>query len=418
MITALTLILLLVSLVHLFVSVYNRYLLELTDSWWKPWVHLVWFVVSVAAPTVAVIWLLEEGKGPLAEALSWSPESRGGKVVFVLVGLLIAFFGVRLLMWIEERIFPESPNALLNEETSEAIVPPVTPTLPRGLRRFETTSDLMVTHREIAVAGLAPAFDGLTIAHVADIHFGQRLEMENYFNGVREVVAGLDADIVVLTGDFVDTRRDIGRAIEYHAGFRGRIGTFYVMGNHDYWTNAGRLREGFDRTHLRWLGGGDRRVLKRMGRRLIFTGTDAPWDGIRQPDFRRLVRRETGDAVVLLSHTPDNAPAAARNGASLILSGHNHGGQICLPLLGPMIVPSRYGLRYAGGVYRVGADGVLNVSRGIGASSGKIRVLCRPEVCLLTLRAPVVQVMAGRVIPARTILKPADDTGKEGVLAN
>ncbi|MCC7391347.1 hypothetical protein IT571_03195, partial [Candidatus Sumerlaeota bacterium] len=47
-----------------------------------------------------------------------------------------------------------------------------------------------------------------------------------------------------------------------------------------------------------------------------------------------------------------------------------------------------------------------------------IRVLCRPEVCLLTLRAPVVQVMAGRVIPARTILKPADDTGKEGALAN
>ncbi|MCC6545567.1 metallophosphoesterase [Candidatus Sumerlaeota bacterium] len=416
MLPAVTLVMLLAALVHLFVAVYNRYLLGITDSWWKPWIHLVWFVVSVAAPATATIWLLGEGMGPVREALTWSPFTHAGKALFVVMGLLIAFFGVRLLIWFEERVFPERPTGLISERVSEAVVPSVTPTLPRGLRRLETTSDLLVTEREIAVAGLAPAFDGLTIAHVADIHFGQRLEMENYFDGVRNVVAGLDADIIVLTGDFVDTRRDISRAIEYHAGFRGRIGTFYVMGNHDYWTNAKRLREGFERTHLRWLGGGDRRILKRMGRRLIFTGTDAPWDGVWRPDFRRLVRRETGDAVVLLSHTPDNAPAAARNGASLVLSGHNHGGQICLPVLGPMIVPSRYGLRYAGGLYRVGADGLLNVSRGIGASSGKIRVLCRPEICLLTLRAPVVPVMAGRVITARAILKPTENAGEEGVM--
>ncbi|MEO8376826.1 MAG: metallophosphoesterase [Candidatus Sumerlaeota bacterium] len=416
MLFGLTLLLLLASLVHLFVSVYNRFLLCVTDSWWKPWAHLAWFIVSVALPATGILWLAGEGTGPLREALTWSPVTRAGKIAFTVMGALIAFFGVRLLAWIEERLFPEKPSALIEERTIEAVVPPVTPTLPRGLRRFETTSDLVVTEREIAVAGLAPAFDGLTIAHVADIHFGQRLEMENYFEGVREIVAGLDADIVALTGDFVDTRRDIGRAIEYHAGFKGRIGTFYVFGNHDYWTNAKRLREGLDKTHLRWLGGGDRRILKRMGRRLIFTGTDAPWDGVRRPDFRRLVRRETGDAVVLLSHTPDNGPSAARNGASLILSGHNHGGQICLPVLGPLIAPSRYGLRYAAGVYRVGADGLLNVSRGVGASSGKIRVLCKPEICLLTLRAPVVQVMAGRVVPARAILKRAEEGGEQGVM--
>jgi hypothetical protein len=109
--------------------------------------------------------------------------------------------------------------------------------------------------------------------------------------------------------------------------------------------------------------------------------------------------------VVLLSHTPDNAPAAASAGASLILSGHNHGGQICLPLFGPFVAPSRHGLAFTGGLYRVGADSLLNVSRGVGVSSGGYRILCPPEITVLTLRAPRVEAMVGRVIPARQLFK-------------
>lgn len=412
MLAYLTLGLLFLSLIHLFLSVYNRWLLCLRRGPWKLPIHAAWFVVSVAVPVVFLLLFFQSGV--VQEALSWSPQSEPGRLVYVAQVALVVFFGARVVLWLMDRLAPDRPGALLDVTVSRPVLPTVAPRLPRGLRSLETTGELLLVHREIAVSGLAPAFEGLTIAQVSDVHFGQRLEMENYLLGVRELVAQLDADVVVLTGDFVDRKRDIARAIEYHAGFRGKLATLCVMGNHDYWANPDRIREAIARTHIRWLGNGERRVLKRVGRRVVFTGTDAPWDGAR-PDWRRLVRRETGDAVILLSHTPDNAPSAAKHGASLILSGHIHGGQICVPLLGPVVSPSRFGLRYAGGLYRVGADSLVNVSRGVGVSSGGIRVLCAPEVCLLTLRAPSVEVMVGQVVTARTLLRRPEAEEATGV---
>jgi len=416
MLSWLTFSLLFLSLVHLFLFVYNRYLLCLRDSQWKAPIHQAWFLISVVLPTLALLIFFRSG--PVAQALRLQPDSPLARILYVLFVALIAFLGARSLIWFQRHVAPDKPHNLIDETVAEPVVPPVASRLPRGFRRFETTGDLVVTQREIAVPGMAAAFDGLTIAQVSDVHFGERLEMESYFLGVQELVAQIDPDIVVLTGDFVDNRRDIARSVEYHAGFRGRLATFCVLGNHDYWTRPDRILDGIEKTPIRWLGGGERRTLKLSGRRLIFTGTDYPWNG-RRPDWRRLVRRGTGDAVILLSHTPDNAPAAARHGASLILSGHNHGGQICLPGMGPFIVPSRYGLKYAEGVHRVGVDSVLNVSRGVGVSSGGIRLFCRPEICLLTLRAPSVEVMAGKIVPASALLRPAESgEGSGGILAN
>lgn len=389
--------LLAVSLLHLFVFVYNRYLLCLWPSRLKFGLQAGGFLALFLVPMVAV--LLFGGQEPLHSALRWAPAGDVARGLFVVYLGLVAFFGARAILWIQDRVGPDTPRNVVSESVSRPVVPRVASSLPRPLRRYETTGDLQIVEREIAVPGLAPAFDGLTIVHVTDVHYGQRLALEAYLEGVREVVAQLRPDIVALTGDFVDKRRDIARSVEYHAGFRGRLGTFAVLGNHDYWTQPGRILDQMERTHIRWLGGGERRTLKRAGRRLVFTGTDYPWNQHR-PDLRRLCRRETGDAVVFLCHTPDLASAAARAGASLILSGHNHGGQICLPVLGPVIVPSRHGLQFAGGAYRVGGDSVLNVSRGVGVSSGGIRVLCPPEICVLTLRAPVVEVMVGRAVPA------------------
>lgn len=404
MLSALTTALLVLSLVHVFLFVYSRHLLCLADGHWKLPVHVAWFGLSVVLPVVLLVTFRDHPA--LGDALAWRPRNDLSLLLFGGIAGVVAFAAARTTLWALERFFPERPGNLLEETVHDAPVPSVPPALPRAFRRFETTGDLQLVERELAVSGLAAAFDGLTIAQVSDVHFGQRLEMENYLEGVRQLVQHLAPDVVVLTGDFVDKRRDIARSIEYHAQFRGTLGTFCVLGNHDYWTNARRVRDALAMTPIRWVGGGERRVLRREGRRLVLTGTDAPWNGER-PDWRRLVRRETGDAVILLSHTPDNAPAAARAGASLILSGHNHGGQVCLPLIGPVIVPSEYGVRYAGGLYRVGRDSLLNVSNGIGVSSGGMRVLCPPQVCLLTLRAPVVEVMAGRVVPRSSLFAPA-----------
>jgi predicted MPP superfamily phosphohydrolase len=402
---------------HLFVAVYNRWLLCLTDSPVKLPLHALAFLVLFAIPALAV--LLATPDGAVAAALAGHPAGPAAWFWYLVLWGAIILWMARTIVWAIDRVVPDHPPQLVEETVERPVMPPVFSALPRGLRALDTTGALEVVRRDITIAGLAPAFDGLRIVQVSDVHFGQRLSMTNYLEAVQDLVARLDGDLVVLTGDFVDRRRDIVRSVAYHSRFRGRLGTYCVLGNHDYWTRPEALLEELGRTPVRWLGGGARRVFRAGGRRLVLTGTDSPWDG-RRPDWRRLVRRGPGDAVVLLSHTPDNAPAAARHGAALILSGHNHGGQIRLPLIGPMIVPSRHGLRFADGARRAGPDSVVNVSRGVGVSSGGVRILCPPEVTVITLRVPIVDVMVGRVVPARPLLTAVEGrrAAADGMLAN
>jgi predicted MPP superfamily phosphohydrolase len=87
---------------------------------------------------------------------------------------------------------------------------------------------------------------------------------------------------------------------------------------------------------------------------------------------------------LLLSHSPDQYAWARTYGFDLMLAGHNHGGQIVFPLLGPMAVPSRYGVKYACGVFYE-APTLLHVSRGI-SSELPLRLRCPPELALLELR--------------------------------
>jgi uncharacterized protein len=89
---------------------------------------------------------------------------------------------------------------------------------------------------------------------------------------------------------------------------------------------------------------------------------------------------------LLLSHTPDEIEWARDAGVDLMLAGHNHGGQVVLPLIGPVYSPSRYGTRYAGGSFWREPT-LLHISRGV---SGRhpLRWNCRPEVIRIVLRAP------------------------------
>lgn len=407
--------LLTIGLFHLFLHVYNRYLLCLPDGPLKKPAHVAGFLVLFLVPVAAVVGLRHHPA--VSGALALTPEGTAGQVLFLAGAATVLFWVARSVAWCIDKYAPDHPPQVLSDESVPVPVPPVFSSLPRVIRRIDTTGDLHLTRREIVIGGMAPAFDGLTIVQVSDIHFGQRLQMANYLEAVQALVRRLAPDLVVLTGDFVDQRRHITRSIQYHAGFRGRLGTFCVLGNHDYWTRPDAILNELSRTHIRWLGGGERRLFRKFGRRLIFTGTDSPWDGL-ETDWRRRLRRGTGDAVIVLSHTPDNAPVVARHGASLVLSGHNHGGQVCLPWLGPMVVPSRHGLKYTAGVYRAGPDTVVNVSRGVGVSHSGVRILCPPEICLLTLRVQTVDVMAGRIIDARELVSRGEEPAAGGLFVN
>ena len=111
-------------------------------------------------------------------------------------------------------------------------------------------------------------------------------------------------------------------------------------------------------------------------------GTSAPWGpaldygAMPEADFR-----------ILLSHSPDQFPGAASRGVELVLAGHNHGGQVRLPIFGPILMPSRYSRHFDRGFFRAGAsNSLLYVSQGVGGKH-PIRYGCSPEITRFTLRA-------------------------------
>lgn len=388
-----TFLLVLVGLFHLWLQLYNRWLLLIRDGPRK----VVWqqfaFLLVVLLPAVG---LLVFWNAPVVEsAMGWSPQGTAGRALFASFALLWILALWRFGLWLADRAMPPRSVHLVGEQTTIPTLPKPPGRLPRVLRKFETTYDLEIAEREIVVPALAPEFDGFTIAQVSDAHYDPRFGQEEFYDALVPVVQGLGAQVVLFTGDFVNHRRFVPRAVAWHAEMKGRLATLAVLGNHDYWTVPQRIEEECERHGIRLMAN-RRWTIERAGRKLLFAGTDYPWKRDR-PQWEQLLDRDPGDAAIVISHTPDNAPDAARAGANLVLAGHTHGGQYCAPLIGPLVVPARTGHRFPAGVYDIGRDCVLHVARGIGASDngtgrGGGRTLCPPEIVLLTLRAPYADV--------------------------
>ena len=187
------------------------------------------------------------------------------------------------------------------------------------------------------------------------------------------------ADLVVMTGDLVEDDETIGWVEPLLSPLEARLGKFAILGNHDNEhqprTIAGELeRAGFEMLEGRWT------TLDLEGTTLAIGGTSAPWgpafaaSDVPAADFR-----------ILLSHSPDLFYKAQRWGIDLMLSGHNHGGQIRFPLIGPVFMPSRYSRRFDRGFFRQNGT-LLYVNEGVGGKH-PVRYGCPPEVSRLVLHA-------------------------------
>jgi uncharacterized protein len=122
------------------------------------------------------------------------------------------------------------------------------------------------------------------------------------------------------------------------------------------------------------------KTIRRKGKTLSLMGVDDLWTGQKN---EKAILEAGGDAKIMLAHNPDHFYLSAKTGAHLQISGHCHGGQVCFPLVGPVIVPSKMGRNYAGGFFREGQT-VVFINRGIGGFP-QVRTLCRPEIVKLTL---------------------------------
>ena len=228
------------------------------------------------------------------------------------------------------------------------------------------------------------AFDGFRIAQISDLHNG------NFGPGngkVLKLLAETEPDIIVITGDLLDSRNtDVGAALEFVRGAVEIAPCYYVSGNHESRVEAWReLRLG-----LLDLGVV---VLEDEGVALEREGAEILLAGVRDPDFGgdfdaalEAVTARVG-YTILLSHRPERMDRYAAAGADLVFSGHAHGGQIRIPFLGGLIAPHQgWWPEYDSGMYREG-DTVMLVSRGVGNSIIPLRINDRPEIILAILKS-------------------------------
>lgn len=229
---------------------------------------------------------------------------------------------------------------------------------------------------EVPMPRLPRGLDGLSILHLSDLHLTPAYSRA-FFDSLFDIIEPSDADLVLFTGDLIDDEEHLDWVKPLLSRVRGRLGQFGILGNHDYRHDIGRAlaalaESGFEPLEARW------RVIEHDGQSLAIGGTSAPW-GEPPPPI------PAADFSILLSHTPDRFGQAAEAGTDLVLSGHTHGGQYRLPVIGPILMPSVYSRRYDGGFFRRGST-LMYVSRGI-AGQHPLRFNCRPEVARLALRA-------------------------------
>lgn len=238
---------------------------------------------------------------------------------------------------------------------------------------------------------LPQEFEGFRIAQISDLHN----EVFGTGNGeLLTLLAGTRPDIIIITGDLIDSRRtDVSAALEFVRGAVEIAPVYYVAGNHEsripeeFWMLE-RCMENLGVSVLR----GERTLLTREGAAIALIGVDDPtfqdkdsanWPGIVEEELGKL--REEGLYSILLIHRPELLETYARAGMNLVFSGHAHGGQVRIPFVGGVIAPNQgFFPQYDGGLYAMG-DTQLVVSRGLGNSVVPLRVNNRPEIVLAEL---------------------------------
>lgn len=251
------------------------------------------------------------------------------------------------------------------------------------LLRLPGNESLMCEQVDVGVrlARLPKHLEGMTILLLSDLHFTGKIGLD-YYHQVVEHTNKLQPDLIFVTGDILDRSDCIGDAATVLSELRAQHGVFFVLGNHDLRAGPLAVRTALSQAGLTDVGG---RVVRLPvdGIAFLIAGNELPWLG-PAPDFSAAVNGDRHPPLrLLLAHTPDQFSWAVRQGVDLMLAGHTHGGQICLPWLGPIIVPSAGGIRYAHGLhYR--RPTAMYVTRGL-AGEFPVRYFCPPELTRIIL---------------------------------
>lgn len=247
---------------------------------------------------------------------------------------------------------------------------------------------LEINEWTVSGSRLPEEFSGFRIAQISDLHnaeFGEENEK------LLSMLAGASPDIIVLTGDLIDSRRtDVDVAADFAARAMEIAPVYYVTGNHE-----NRLKTEFPKLEKRLKNAGvtvlrnESVVLEQDGQQIQLLGVDditfytKNWEDPLIEDLERLKADDL--YTVLLSHRPDLLKLYEKTGIDLVFTGHAHGGQIRFPRIGGLFAPDQgFFPQYDSGMYTQG-DTHMMVSRGLGNSLFPFRINNPPEIVVVQL---------------------------------
>ncbi len=247
------------------------------------------------------------------------------------------------------------------------------------------TRDYRITKIPISFPNLPSGLHGLTIAQVSDVHSGIYMT-ENHMNEIVELTNSLHANVVVLTGDHVDSSDiQIPSVCEAMKQLRADYGVYGCLGNHDHFATAEKVAAGLENAGIKMLVNANR-TMTINGEQFSLIGVDDAGHG--QSDYARLDKALQGVDPqmfrILLSHRPEFFSHAKRAGIDLTLAGHTHGGQVGVEFAGLNLNPAYLATKYVRGLFKEeGKQMYVNV--GVGMVAVPIRIV-RPEITLITLQ--------------------------------